>query len=79
MKRKILIIDDYQPLQEEVQEYLQYEGYEVITASNGAEGIQKAIIHKPDMILCDILMPELDGYEVFKTLQTIPHLSYNKN
>ena len=75
MEKKILIIDDYKPLLQEVQEYLQYEGFEIITASNGAEGIQKAIIHKPDMILCDILMPELDGYEVFKTLQSIPQLS----
>lgn len=73
--KKLLIIDDYAPLLEEVKEYLEMEGYTVETAKNGAEGFQKAITTKPEMILCDILMPEMDGYEVFKSISQIPFLS----
>ncbi|MBN2664760.1 MAG: response regulator [Bacteroidales bacterium] len=75
MKKKILIIDDYAPLLEEVSEFLDMEGYKVETAKNGAEGVQKAITIEPDMIICDILMPELNGYQVFEAISQIPSLS----
>ncbi|MBN2891406.1 MAG: response regulator [Bacteroidales bacterium] len=75
MNKKILIIDDYAPLLEEVSEFLEMENYTVFTAKNGAEGVQKAITTEPDMIICDILMPELDGYQVFQTISQIPSLS----
>lgn len=75
MKKKILIIDDYAPLLEEVSEFLDLEGYKVETAKNGAEGVQKAITTEPDMIICDILMPELNGYQVFEAISQIPSLS----
>lgn len=74
MNKKILIIDDYAPLLEEVSEFLDLEGYNVETAKNGAEGIQKAITWEPDMIICDILMPELNGYQVYETISKIPSL-----
>ncbi len=73
--KKILIIDDYSPLLEEMAEFLEMEGYQVETAKNGAEGVQKALLHTPDMILCDILMPELDGYHVYQVISKIPQLS----
>ncbi len=73
--KKLLIIDDYAPLLEETKEYLEMEGYKIITAKNGAEGVQKAILEKPEMIICDILMPEMDGYEVFNSINQIPFLS----
>jgi len=75
MVKKILIIDDYTPLLEEVSEFLALEGYRVFTAKNGAEGVQKAITKKPDLILCDILMPELNGYETFEAISKIPNMS----
>ncbi len=75
MKKKILIIDDYKPLLDEVSEFLELEDFHVITAKNGAEGVQKAILNEPDMIICDILMPELDGYQVFETISQIPVLA----
>jgi len=74
-KKRILVIDDFQPLLEEVRDFLIMEDYEVFTAKNGAEGVQKALTVKPDMILCDILMPELNGYEVYQTISKISDLA----
>lgn len=70
-KKKILVIDDFLPLLEEVVEFLSFEGYQTYSAKDGAEGIQMAIQHNPDLIICDIEMPRMDGYEVFKTLEKI--------
>lgn len=66
---KILIIEDDIGLSETTSELLRLEGFEVSTAQNGADGIQKAFVEHPDLIICDISMPELDGYQVHKTLQ----------
>jgi len=71
-KKKILIIDDYQPLLEEVVDFLSMEGYKVFSAKDGAEGVQVAISRVPDLIICDIEMPNLDGFAVFKTLEQVP-------
>ncbi len=71
-KKRILIIDDFEPLLEEVSDFLTFEGFKTYTAKDGAEGIQMAIQHKPDLIICDIQMPKMDGFEVFKTLEKIP-------
>ncbi len=70
--KKILIIDDYKPLLEEIVEFLKFEGYNAIAAKNGAEGVQKAQDFLPDLIICDINMPKIDGYQVYKVLQTFP-------
>ena len=72
MKKKILVIDDFAALLDEVSEFLSIEGYKVYTAKNGAEGIQKAIQYLPDLILCDIEMPIMNGYDVYRTLEKIP-------
>jgi two-component system, sensor histidine kinase and response regulator len=61
---KILIIDDETLLREEVMEWLTMTGYEVIGAADGLEGVNLALTHLPDVILCDIAMPRLDGYDV---------------
>lgn len=74
-KKKILIIDDFEPLLEEVVEFLSMEGYTALSAKDGAEGIQMALQYTPDLIICDIEMPKLDGYEVFKSLEQIPTTS----
>ena len=67
--KKILLIDDNTNLLEEILEALNFEGYDVFGASNGFEGIEIAKKNKPDLILCDILMPEIDGFEVYKQLK----------
>lgn len=60
--KKILVIDDSDFILESTATLLKFEGYEVVTASNGEEGIEVAIKEQPDLILCDISMPVLDGY-----------------
>lgn len=68
--KKILIIDDYPDNVFILQDRLEHEGFEVIKAYDGEMGIQKAISEKPDLILLDIMMPGVSGYEVCKTLSS---------
>ena len=78
MRKKILLIEDDQIVRDNTAEILQLANYEVLTADNGKTGLEKANVFKPDLIICDILMPELDGYGVMqiamrnKDLQRIP-------
>ena len=66
--KKILIIDDNPDNVFLLQSRLEKEGFEVITAYDGEMGIQKAIQEKPDLILLDVLMPDISGYDVCKSL-----------
>ena len=62
--KKILLIEDNEDIRSNTAEILELTNYEVIVAENGKVGIEKAIEHKPDLIICDIMMPLLDGYGV---------------
>ena len=66
--RKVLLIEDDNVLRENTAELLEFADYEVITASNGLKGIEAAKLHLPDVIVCDIMMPKIDGYQVLETL-----------
>ncbi|KGL64295.1 response regulator [Polaribacter sp. Hel1_85] len=66
--KKILLIEDNQDVRENTADILELENYEVITAENGKIGVKKALKHIPNIIICDIMMPELDGYGVFESL-----------
>ncbi len=66
MAKTILIVDDEQRLVSVVQAYLEQEGFRVVTASNGREAIHVARQEKPDLIILDIMMPEMDGYEFLR-------------
>lgn len=66
---KILVIEDEQAIRCNLLKLLKAEGFQAIGADNGRTGLQLALIEQPDVIICDILMPELDGYEVLKALQ----------
>lgn len=66
----ILLIEDDTVLRENTAEILELQDYEVITAPNGKIGIDKAIKHVPDIIICDIMMPEVDGYGVLQALSS---------
>jgi len=68
MKKKILIIEDNEDIRESSMEILELAGYEVLQAENGKIGVELAQQYLPDMILCDIMMPELDGYGVLYLL-----------
>ena len=72
MSEKILIIDDDIDTLRLVALVLQKEGYQTITANNGKEGLLKMSEESPDLILLDIMMPEMDGYEVARRLRKNP-------
>lgn len=70
--KKVLIIEDNDDIREGTAEILDLAGYETFTAKNGKIGVDLAVKHLPDIILCDIMMPELDGYGVLYLLQKNP-------
>jgi CheY-like chemotaxis protein len=66
---KILLIEDEAPIRATLSRFLRLEGVDVVTAENGVQGVAAAREHAPDLIICDLLMPELDGYQVLSTLR----------
>jgi len=67
--RRLLVIDDHDDIRENIAEILTLAGYEVYTAENGKRGVEAALREKPELIVCDIMMPELDGYGVLHLLR----------
>lgn len=76
MGKTILIIDDNNDIRENTSEILELAGYSTITADNGKKGVEAAGKHKPDLIICDIMMPELDGYGVLHLLRKNTETQY---
>ena len=74
--KKLLLIEDNDEMRENTAEILQLSQYKVITARNGKEGVDMAISHFPDLIICDILMPVLDGYGVLEALSANSETSH---
>ncbi|WP_256009686.1 response regulator [Desertivirga xinjiangensis] len=70
--RKILIIDDDEDFREDVSEILLLSNYVTLLAEDGKSGVEKALREKPDIILCDVSMPNLDGFSVFHILSRHP-------
>lgn len=66
--KKILLIEDNDDIRENTAEILELANYKVVTAANGKLGIETALAEQPDLIVCDIMMPVLDGYGVLHTL-----------
>ena len=66
---KILVVDDERNMVRLLQVNLEREGYEVVTAFDGMEGLQKARTENPDLVLLDITMPRMDGFEVLNVLK----------
>jgi DNA-binding NarL/FixJ family response regulator len=75
MKHKILVIEDQAAMRRNIALLLQLEGYEVVSAENGRLGLALARESKPDLILCDVMMPEMDGYSVVQALRGDPELA----
>jgi DNA-binding response OmpR family regulator len=67
--KKILVIEDEAELRANVARFLKAEGYDVLLAENGAAGVEAALTHMPNLIVCDITMPEMDGFGVLFTLR----------
>ncbi len=72
---KILFVEDNDDLRNATIDYFSFEGFQVIGASSGSMGIDLTLKHKPDIIVCDILMKDMDGYEVRKKLKSHPETS----
>ena len=67
--RRLLVIDDHDDIRENIAEILALAGYDVITAPNGKKGVEAALRERPELVICDIMMPELDGYGVLHLLR----------
>lgn len=67
--KKILLIEDNDDIRSNTAEILELSNYNVVVAENGKSGVQRAIETKPDLIICDIMMPELDGYGVLHAIK----------
>ncbi|RMF01214.1 MAG: response regulator [Bacteroidetes bacterium] len=70
--KTILIIEDQPEVRENLAELLELSNYRVLTAENGKVGVQLVSQHNPDLILCDVMMPELDGFGVLRILERKP-------
>lgn len=74
--RRLLLIDDDPNLILLVKDYLEFRGYEVITAENGRAALEVLEKDIPDMIICDVMMPEMDGYSLVKNVREDPRTSW---
>jgi|SRR6476661_695132 len=73
--KTILLIEDNELIRENTAEILELAGYDVLTAENGKLGVEQALAKKPDLVVCDIMMPVLDGYGVLQIFNQNPQLS----
>ncbi|MEY3405785.1 MAG: response regulator transcription factor [Cyclobacteriaceae bacterium] len=70
----ILVIEDDGRVQDSITDLLETKNYNVLKAQNGKDGIQMAIDHKPDLILCDIMMGSLNGFSVLHSIRELPEV-----
>lgn len=74
--RRLLVVDDELAILEALQEVLSSEGYAVSTASNGAEGLKRAAEEPPDLVLLDLMMPVMDGWEMLRRMKEDTRLQH---
>jgi CheY-like chemotaxis protein len=67
--KRILLVEDNLAIRENTSELLELADYTVLSACNGQEGLEMALREKPDLIICDIMMPEIDGYHLLELLR----------
>jgi len=72
--KRVLVIDDNVDVAEMLAEYLQQIGHAVVQAHDGPAGLEAAMRHQPEVIVCDLGLPGLDGYEVARSLRDMPKL-----
>src|SRR6476660_6744136 len=68
-RRRVLLVDDYPDAREMYSEYLQFSGFDVVEAANGMEALQRAVEAAPDIILMDLSLPVMDGWEATRRLK----------
>lgn len=76
--KKVLIVDDSVTILEIVKKFIGNKTYEVITANNGVSGLKMAEAEKPDVVLLDIMLPKMDGYEVCRRIKNNADLAKTK-
>jgi two-component system response regulator MprA len=69
MRKAILIVEDEEDLREAMADYLAGNGYRVLTAPDGQQGLQQALSEHPDLILLDLMMPVMDGHQMLEKLR----------
>ncbi len=69
MSKRILVIEDEQPIRTYLQKLLRRAGYDTVAATNGEEGLSLVRSLRPDLVLCDVVMPKLNGYGVLDALK----------
>ncbi len=69
---KILIVEDEDDIRNNLRRFLRLEGYEVVEAENGRRGVEEALKQLPDLVICDLMMPELDGFAVLREVRGNP-------
>lgn len=72
MAKKILIVDDEKDIRELIERILARREYRILTASNGIEALNKIYNESPDLVILDVMMPEMNGFEVCKKVRTDP-------
>lgn len=72
---KILVVDDSTAVSDMIQQTLNKEGYAVIVANDGLKGLRMAIDEKPDLIICDCVMPRMDGYGFMESMKVVPAIA----
>ncbi|BAW97650.1 two-component response regulator [[Synechococcus] sp. NIES-970] len=72
----LLLVDDDPNLILLVRDYLEFRGYDILTAANGAEGLEILANTTPDLIICDVMMPEMDGYTFIQNVRQNPETSW---
>lgn len=75
-RRKVLVIDDEIPLLEVIKKNLEIEGYETLTEMSGETGFVSAVVEQPDVIILDVMMPVVDGWEICRRLREEPRTRY---
>lgn len=70
--KKVLIVEDHPDMRSLMTQYVQLMGLMVVTAGHGREGVEKAIEEKPDLILMDLMLPGIDGWEATRILRSNP-------